>query len=76
MTPEERAAAVVREVAADEHAHDSRLAFPIAKAICAAVAAEREACARLCETLPFADCQMNDGRSADLAEAIRARGKE
>jgi hypothetical protein len=51
------------------------LARLVADAIRAAVAAERERAARVAETLPFADHQMNDGRSADIAAAIR-EGKE
>lgn len=35
---------------------------------------EREACARLAETLPFRESRMDDCRSADIAAAIRARG--
>lgn len=46
----------------------------LAKAyLLAAIAGEREACAKIATDLPFKDHQMDDGRSNDIAEAIRAR---
>jgi hypothetical protein len=41
-----------------------------------AVAAEREACARLAQSHPFGPADMDDGTRAHVAEAIRARGTQ
>ena len=43
----------------------------IAHAIREAVLVERDRCARVAETLPFSASQMDDGRSGDIAAAIR-----
>jgi hypothetical protein len=73
MTPEERAAKVYDRLEGYTHQNKIRL---IADAIRTAVAEEREACAKVAETLPFSCSQMDDNRSADIAAAIRVRSQE
>jgi len=64
---------VVPEDLADEQAHAHRRAFEIATEVAAAVAAEREACAKLADPPPgISGARL--GTRMGIAAAIRARG--
>lgn len=73
MTPEERAEKLVHEDAIWDHS-TSEMEAMLAAAIRAAVAEEREACAKVAESLRPPHWDQNNIRAKEIADAIRQRG--
>jgi hypothetical protein len=76
MTVQDRAARIVAEVhdfLLDEYDLTEALTPVVVDVIRAAVAEERESCAKLAENHPYQSWQMNEGERDEIAAAIRAR---